>query len=79
MLKFLVVLSVFVGIISSEKPGECPPALPPPACIISSLKLCETDEGCFGPMKCCKNDCGGAICLPVFPKPPVPVPEEKSK
>lgn len=62
MLKLVILLSVF-SIISSEKPGNCPPRIDRLNCSFARKITCQSDEFCFGTQKCCRNECGGAYCL----------------
>lgn len=77
MLKLVILFSVFT-VIFSDKPGDCPPQLGPPACELAKLDLCKDDDSCLGILKCCKNECGGAYCLLPFPSNLLnPKPEEE--
>lgn len=64
MLQFVILFFVFT-IISSEKPGQCPPSFDPPNCKYNFFKriTCKNDESCTGVSKCCRNECGGYFCL----------------
>ncbi|KAK5649604.1 hypothetical protein RI129_000633 [Pyrocoelia pectoralis] len=60
ILFFLCVTSYIVSILGQSKLGDCPKP--------NSLKMCGymcfQDAHCRGDTKCCKNACGGFICVP---------------
>ncbi|KAB0800821.1 hypothetical protein PPYR_06560 [Photinus pyralis] len=44
---------------SGAKPGFCPKRLNIPVC----QEICVIDDQCASDGKCCKTDCGGAVCV----------------